>query len=62
MPRETMDREIRDLKDEIVLLGSMVEKNIADAMVSLKNRDVQLAREVLHRDQQVNQKDRKSVV
>lgn len=56
MPRETMDREIRNLKDEIVLLGSMVEKNIADAMVSLKNRDVRLAREVLQRDQTVNQK------
>jgi phosphate transport system protein len=51
-----MDREIRELKDDILLLGSMVEKNIADAMLSLKNRNVELARVVLQRDQQVNQK------
>ena len=56
MPRETMDREIRELKDEILMLGSMVEKNISDAMVSLKTRNVQLSLEVLQADKNVNQK------
>ncbi|MBA4421109.1 MAG: phosphate transport system regulatory protein PhoU [Anaerolinea sp.] len=56
MPRETMDREIRELKDEILMLGSMVEKNISDAMVSLKTRNVQLSLEVLQADNNVNQK------
>lgn len=56
MPRETMDREIRELKDEIQMLGSMVEKNISDAMVALKTRNVQLSLEVLQADKNVNQK------
>ncbi len=36
MPRETMDREIRQLQDDILTLGSMVEKNIIDAMIFVK--------------------------
>lgn len=56
MPRETMDREIRELQDDILALGSMVEKNIVDAMISLKKRDTKLSRVVLAADQKVNKK------
>jgi phosphate transport system protein len=56
MPRETMDREIRQLQDDILTLGSMVEKNITDAMASLKNRNTKLSQEVLKADLKVNQK------
>jgi len=56
MPRETLDREIRELKDDILTLASMVEKNIADSMTALKSRNTQLSREVFRSDQKVNQK------
>jgi len=51
-----MDREIKALKDDILILGSMVENNIVDAMTSLKTRNLKLAREAFNADQQVNQK------
>lgn len=54
MPRETMDREIRNLLDNVLLLGSMVEKSIVDAMRSLKNRDIPLSEAVLLADREVN--------
>lgn len=56
MPRETLDREIRELKDDILTLGSMVEKNIADSMTALKTRNVKLSHEVFLSDQKVNRK------
>lgn len=56
MPRETMDREIRQLKDDILTLGSMVEKNIVDAMTALKNRNTVLSQQVLKADNRVNKK------
>jgi phosphate transport system protein len=51
-----MDREIRQLQDDILTLGSMVEKNITDAMASLKSRNTRLSQEVLKADLKVNQK------
>jgi phosphate transport system protein len=56
MPRETLDREIRELLDDVLTLGSLVEKNIVDAMTGLKTRNVRLSREVFLSDQKVNQK------
>ncbi len=56
MPRETLDREIRELQDDILTLGSLVEKNIMDAMIGLKTRNTKLSREVFLADQKVNQK------
>ncbi len=56
MPRETLDREIRELQDDILILGSMVEKNIKDAMTALKSRNTKLATEVFQADQKVNNK------
>jgi phosphate transport system protein len=56
MPRETLDREIRQLQDDILILGSLVEKNIVDAMIGLKTRNTKLSREVFQADQKVNQK------
>jgi phosphate transport system protein len=56
MPRETLDREIRDLQDDILTLASLVEKNIVDAMTGLKTRNTKLSREVFLADQKVNQK------
>lgn len=56
MPRETLDREIHQLQDETLTLGSLVEQNMLDAMQSLKHRDVAQSQRVLKVDQTINQK------
>jgi phosphate transport system protein len=56
MPRETLDRHIHQLQDEILLLGSMVEQANLSALDALKRRDIQLARRVLRDDNKVNEK------
>jgi phosphate transport system protein len=44
MPRQTLDREISQLQDEVLLLGSMVEQAMLNAVEALKLRDVKAAR------------------
>ena len=56
MPRETLDRQIHQLQDEILLLGSMVEQATLYAMDALKRRDTRLARRILLDDTKVNEK------
>jgi len=54
MTRETLDRRIRHLLDEILLLDSMVEQSISASVVALKSRDMEAARRVYAGDQQIN--------
>lgn len=56
MPRETLDREIHQLQDEILTLGSLVEQNMLDAMQALKQRDQAQSQKVFTVDVTVNQK------
>ncbi len=56
MPRETLDRQIHQLQDEILLLGSMVEQANLSAMDALKRRDMHLARRIIRDDIKVNEK------
>jgi len=56
MPRQTLDREIHHLQDEVLLLGSMVEQAMLNAIDALKRRDHQAARRVYHGDELINEK------
>jgi phosphate transport system protein len=56
MPRETLDRKIQHLRDEIILLDSMVEQAVLQAVQALKIQDRDLARSVYAQDKQVNAK------
>ena len=56
MPRESLDRQIRQLQDEILLLGSMVEQANLNAMEALKRRDVSIARKIQLDDNLINEK------
>jgi len=40
MPRQTLDREIHHLQDEVLLLGSMVEQALLNTIDALKRRDL----------------------
>ena len=50
MTRETLDRKIHELMDEILVLGSMVEEAIAGSVESLKQRDIEASRLIYKND------------
>ena len=50
MPREHFERELKDLQDAMLTLGSMVEKTITRAIEALRTGDVALARQVIEED------------
>ena len=56
MPRLTLDREIRLIQDETLLLGSLVEQAVLNAVDALKSRDVSAARAVIRNDVFINDK------
>jgi phosphate transport system protein len=56
MLRKTFENEIQHLKDEILLMGSMVEQSLLDSVAALKKRDVEASREIVQRDNIVNEK------
>jgi len=56
MARATLDRKIKNLTDDILILNSMVEKATLDSVDALKRRDLEKAREVYEFDQKINEK------
>ena len=51
------DEELSTLKKEILTMGGMVEKMIADAMKALIDGDAELARKIIEYDHEVNRKE-----
>lgn len=56
MPRATLDRKIQHLRDEILVLGSMVESATLEAVEALKRRDLAAARRIFAEDTRINEK------
>jgi phosphate transport system protein len=56
MPRQTFERDLRRLQDEVLALGSMVEGYIGFAIEALKRRDLNESRRLMAWDEQINQK------
>ena len=56
MPRDTLDRQLQHLKDEVLLLGSMVEQAMLAAVDALKRRDQTTAKQIYRRDPLINEK------
>ncbi len=56
MARETFNRELQELEDRVLVLGSMVEKAILDAVESLRLRDFNRSRQIMNQDRDLNQK------
>jgi phosphate transport system protein len=56
MTRETLDRKTQELLDEILVLGSMVEDAILNAVDSLKKRDLKAAKRIYKSDKEINEK------
>jgi phosphate transport system regulatory protein PhoU len=52
--RKTFETEIQQLKDEMLLLGSMVEQQILGSVEALKKRDLEASHRIQETDLQVN--------
>jgi len=55
-PRETFERELQHLQDEVLVMGSMAEKAIIESVEALKKRDLEAARELIAQDRILNEK------
>jgi phosphate transport system protein len=56
MPRESYQRNLRELQEEVLVMGSMIEKALERSMQALKGRDLDLAKLLIAEDQNVNKK------
>lgn len=56
MPRETLTRQVHHIQDEILLLGSMVEQAMLNAVEALKQRDIRASHRIFSEDRQINEK------
>jgi phosphate transport system protein len=55
-PRQTFDQELQSIKDDILVLGSMVEQAVLDSVQALKRRDLKAAHLVYQGDKTINDK------
>jgi phosphate transport system protein len=56
MARELFERKIKQIQDEIFLLGSMVEQATLDSASAFKNRDINASKILVEDDQAINDK------
>jgi phosphate transport system protein len=56
MIRKTFEHEIQQLKDEVLLLGSMVEHAIIGSVEALKKRDIKASQKLVAEDKEINKK------
>jgi len=56
MTRELFHRELADLQDEVLVLGSMTEKAIMDSMEALRDGDLLWSQRIIEDDRHINAK------
>lgn len=56
MLRKTFETELQQVKDNVLMLGSMAEQAILDSVEALKKRDVKASEKILEFDREVNKK------
>lgn len=56
MLRQTFERDLRRLQDEVLALGNMVERALAESVEALKRRDLVAARRIIADDSKINAK------
>ena len=55
MTRETLERKIKELQSQLIELGGLVEQATVSAVDSLKNRDMEAAKEIYRGDKHINE-------
>jgi phosphate transport system protein len=53
-PRETFDRHLKELMDQVLVLGSMVEQAVNDSVQALVRRDQEASRKIYAADERIN--------
>ena len=56
MLRKTFENEIQQVKDNVLILGSMVEKALLDSVNALKKRDIKASEIIFADDKEINKK------
>ena len=56
MPRGDFERKLNQVQDEVVELASMVEKAIFKSIDALKSRDIELSKQVVEEDDEIDNK------
>jgi len=56
MIRKTFENEIQQVKDDVLLLGSMVEHAIIASVEALKKRDLKASEKIMAEDKEINKK------
>jgi phosphate transport system protein len=56
MLRKTFENEIQQVKDDILLLGSMVEQAILNSVEAMKKRDIKASERLFEEDKEINKK------
>lgn len=56
MTRELFDRELSELRESVLALGSMAEKAILDTMEALRNGDKAASERIIENDAEINKK------
>jgi len=56
MLRQTFERDLHHLQDEILVLGSMVEEALMESVNLLKKRDMEGSRRLIEADREINKK------
>ena len=52
--RATLDREIQELKTDLLAMGDMVDRAIDRSIQALRDRDMELARQIVRDDEKIN--------
>lgn len=56
MARETFERQLKMLLDQVLVLGSMVDQAVLESLDALRRRDLLAARRIYEADLQINEK------
>ena len=54
--RATFHKKLKAIQDDVIAMGSMAEKAIERSIEALKNRDLDLAQQIIRDDQKINRK------
>lgn len=54
--RTTYHKKLRLIQDDILAVGSMVEKAVTSSVEALKSRDLEMARQIIADDREINRK------
>ena len=55
-PRATFDNQLKDVLDNLLVMGSMVEESIKSSVDCLKQRDLEGSKRIIQADLKINQK------